>query len=1051
VASQLNPFEQDGQQFQQGLDAGGDLGQREGQPGQANQAGGDADLSRSLERVAAQEAWLSGPQTGAIDAHLLGDSLAELSLGLGSGSDRTGVSGGSEERRTLVAIDTRVPNWQELTEELPANADLLLLDDGRSGLQQVQEALTAAKSGGSPYRGIALVGVGRNGGVELGGDGLTPSNSEQWSGGLANWADSLNPGSKIKVFAGGDCAAERVAEAANLLQELTGVSTGFDLLTEQRIDSASGTSRVTIAGDAPELLVEARLALRTAKTSGALESAIAKTYAEEAQKAVLDRVDQFLNGKGAPAISWSAFEVTDIQGAFIASKNLILINKELQNESNQEKLKLVLLEEIGHWLESDSGYDSVGDEGERFSNLINGKKADIEFGRESSQLIVDDEIVDAELSADNLTPERTAGSLTNLSVNEDSGLTSLALAGLSYSPGPGETTQTVSYTITATPPATLGAVGYLAVDGSAGSFVQVQSGTVLTLEQLRKLGFKTALDAFGTSSFSFAVTDNDPTVTGTSNPIKTLSSSQASDLEFELKIDLNGDNIAGITVNSELLSKDRDRDASGSFIFHYSDRRYLYSTSGGLLLSNNSLSTGSDLRNAATGSSTYDGPSLLLLKDGSGNSFAAPSGRSILALTAVRDQLNNNTTTGYDLLTKDSAGNYTEYFFGLNGKLTGQNSPSALQLASLEVQTKTDLDGNAIIGTTVSTKVFDKEYDASGRSRSNNSDLRFLYNTSFGLLLSRNSLSTGSDLRNADSASSTYDGPNLTLLGTPDSPFSIASGQSVLTLKVNRETNASGSSVATSYSLLTKDGANVVKQFNFDLTGAPTTQSTLNAAAVAALELELRSDLNADNTVGVTINSILYSKESSSTTASGTYTNTDGNKRYLYSTSGGLLLANNSLTVGSDLRNVYSVTSGGYDGPSLLLLKNTSGASFAIPTGESLLCLTVTRNGSNNANGYSLLTKNTTGTVTQFSFDIKGQLSTERTLSSAELNTLEFEFKTDLNGDGVAGVAISSKLLRKRVETCERKRCSHNNCQRSCRSARRCRSSSVRPSASSQR
>ena len=114
MVSQLNPFEDQNQLGQQGLE-GGDLSQRQADGSLDQGVGGAEDITRSLERVAAAEAWLSSGQAeGGIDAHLLGDSLAELSIrpeGSGGGS---GVSSGPP--RTLVALDTRVSNWQELTE-----------------------------------------------------------------------------------------------------------------------------------------------------------------------------------------------------------------------------------------------------------------------------------------------------------------------------------------------------------------------------------------------------------------------------------------------------------------------------------------------------------------------------------------------------------------------------------------------------------------------------------------------------------------------------------------------------------------------------------------------------------------------------------------------------------------------------------------------------------------------------------------------------------------------------------------------------------------------
>ena len=245
-----------------------------------------------------------------------------------------------------------------------------------------------------------------------------------------------------------------------------------------------------------------------------------------------------------------------------------------------------------------------------------------------------------------------------------------------------------------------------------------------------------SLDGFGDSSFSFTVTDSDPTLGSTDDSVQVLDADQITDLEFDLKVDLDGDSIAGVNVENKLI--DRQYDASGNYINNTSDLRYLYSTTGGLLLSLNSLNTDSDLRNASVNSSSSsDGPSLLLLQDGSGGSFSIPSGETSLALQVCRDSSNN--ADGYKLFTRDGNGAITEYNFDLDGSQTADTLLSEQDLSSLEVQLKTDLNNDSVVGATVIGIQFDKQYDASGNYISNNNDLRYLYNTSGGgLLLSRN-------------------------------------------------------------------------------------------------------------------------------------------------------------------------------------------------------------------------------------------------------------------------------------------------------------------------
>jgi hypothetical protein len=105
-------------------------------------------------------------------------------------------------------------------------------------------------------------------------------------------------------------------------------------------------------------------------------------------------------------------------------------------------------------------------------------------------------------------PVLTAGSVAGLTVAEDSGSTSLGLAGLGYGPGGGadEAAQTLSIQVTALPPATLGAITL--ADGTA-----VTAGTY-TLAQLQGMRFVTVADANGTGTFSFTVQDSGGTANG---------------------------------------------------------------------------------------------------------------------------------------------------------------------------------------------------------------------------------------------------------------------------------------------------------------------------------------------------------------------------------------------------------------------------------------------------------------------------------------------------------------------------------------------------------
>jgi VCBS repeat-containing protein len=118
------------------------------------------------------------------------------------------------------------------------------------------------------------------------------------------------------------------------------------------------------------------------------------------------------------------------------------------------------------------------------------------------------------VDAVNDAPVRTAGTVANLTVAEDSGLTSLGFGGVAYGPGGGadESGQTLTYSVTALPSGSIGNV-FLA-DGAT----QVTL-TSYTLAEIQGMQFKPTADASGITGFQFNVTDSGGTANGGLNSI----------------------------------------------------------------------------------------------------------------------------------------------------------------------------------------------------------------------------------------------------------------------------------------------------------------------------------------------------------------------------------------------------------------------------------------------------------------------------------------------------------------------------------------------------
>ena len=106
----------------------------------------------------------------------------------------------------------------------------------------------------------------------------------------------------------------------------------------------------------------------------------------------------------------------------------------------------------------------------------------------------------------NTPPVVAYGGIQNLVILEDSPIQNLGLSSVSYSPGKdNEQGQTLSYEVTAIPDVELGTIKF--ADGDNGD-IAVQVGAVLTEEQLQGLQFEAALNAVGSSTFTFLVKDS---------------------------------------------------------------------------------------------------------------------------------------------------------------------------------------------------------------------------------------------------------------------------------------------------------------------------------------------------------------------------------------------------------------------------------------------------------------------------------------------------------------------------------------------------------------
>jgi len=297
----------------------------------------------------------------------------------------------------------------------------------------------------------------------------------------------------------------------------------------------------------------------------------------------------------------------------------------------------------------------------------------------------------------NQPPVLTAGSINNLNVLKNSGVSSLGLSGLAFAPGGGidQANDILTYTVIAVPDSSLGNI--VLADGTT----PVTANSTYTLTQLQGMEFQTASNAKGIGNFSFEVQNNGGTANGGHDSLTESLAVEVNPIPLQLSnigndvFNLQGDNTQeGLQVS--IISSDSQQidelgvytvdDAQGTINglapgdSGYAQAalargRVLFSSIVDLPngFSNNTTSSllqfnpGSDLRFYLVQNSTTD--DILARKASIDNVlFSNPSNEKITAL-------GNNS---FSLAWQDSSGSSNANFPNLVVKIQPTNDPSPL-------------------------------------------------------------------------------------------------------------------------------------------------------------------------------------------------------------------------------------------------------------------------------------------------------------------------------------------------------------------------------------
>uniref|UniRef100_UPI004047FB1E DUF4347 domain-containing protein n=1 Tax=Cyanobium sp. TaxID=2164130 RepID=UPI004047FB1E len=396
---------------------------------QTQQAGSDLDLDRSQSAVALNELLRQHDLTdGAVDSLILQtDDYASLG---GSASPLLAEQPSFGPIRTLMVIDQSVDDWRNLVVHAPFDAELLLLDRQRDGVQQISDFLGQQQLAGSrPFDTVATVSEGSSAKLQLGNGSLERTNLDRYADQLRNWGPALSPDADILIFGCNVGAGSAGASFVQQLAQLTGADIaasddrtgnsqlGGDLLLEVRqgpieadaeslatafspyldelLDSSQlmqASSGLQLADSAQQTWQEALASANQTLTSYANQANFNAILQEAFGTAETDTTlfDQRVaalqlqlagDGLGLTVELRTNWELNGAAGAYAAvghtGAERIYINGDwIANGASAFLIRQVLLEETGHAIDQrlNGTLDSEGDEGALFAKRLTGEE-----------------------------------------------------------------------------------------------------------------------------------------------------------------------------------------------------------------------------------------------------------------------------------------------------------------------------------------------------------------------------------------------------------------------------------------------------------------------------------------------------------------------------------------------------------------------------------------------------------------------------------------------------------------------------------------------------
>ena len=399
--------------------------------------------------------------------------------------------------------------------------------------------------------------------------------------------------------------------------------------------------------------------------------------------------------------------------------------------------------------------------------------------------------------------------------------------------------------------------------------------------------------------------------------------------------------------------------------------------------------------------------------------FKIPTGSNIAAVLLKKEASESGSlhASSFDVLLKDDTG-IKSYSFLLDGRQQGTaKALTPSEIEKINVKEALDLENTGIIGIGITEEIFNPS-NGTGYT-ANDSQTRHIYNSSAGVVISKNALSVGSDLRDYTSTTSPVDelnGPEFTLVKHTD--LALAGAETIVGI---RRTISGYSNTGFEFIISDTQNPSQKRILAVDNDGSPLTAGsnyTINEADLRFQLMELNTgiDLNNDGKNGFTITQSDLVNEG---------LHHELNRRISLTSNDAIILSKESLPTGNITSNNLTHSFLRYDnwnGPGAIVLADSNGAeAFKADSNQTILGARIVRKEETTTFSPPTVERAelfiSVGETTQvLKFNLDGTNSGIASyagidiLESGQISEIELETGFDLTGNNVNGLTVTSVL-----------------------------------------